>query len=237
MPATIAASSSKTTPAPALGGNRELEFQPLQKEEKHSDEKTSTKSLSANAAPFSFSFPSQSSLGGGGFSGFSFSQGQDKISFPTFPITPIVQTSSQAQQQEEDNDDEGEPILPPEKILKNENDTDEILLEVPCKLFGFNTEDKEWKDSGKGSFRVTADPSSGKKRMLVRNTMGKITFNAGFYRSMKIDQVKGGIKMLAVVAQAKDPSKTEMKSFMIKLKEADISTVKPFLEEIIRSLE
>ncbi len=134
------------------------------------------------------------------------------------------------------DDDEGEPILPPEKILKNENDTDDILLEVPCKLFGFNLQEKEWKDSGKGSFRVTKDVNSGKRRMIVRNTMGKITFNAAFYKDMKIDQVKGGIKFFAVVADATDDKKTELKNFMIKLKDFDISRVKSFLESIIKEL-
>jgi hypothetical protein len=55
---------------------------------------------------------------------------------------------------DDDGDDEGEPILEPEKILRNEEDTDVQLHEVPCKLFKFKTESKEWVDLGKCMCRV-----------------------------------------------------------------------------------
>jgi hypothetical protein len=162
------------------------------------------------------------------------------FSFLSTPASSFAFAPAQNKEADGDDgdggDDEGEPILEPEKILKNENDTDEILLEVPTKLFGFNQEDKEWKESGKGTLRITKDPATQKRRILVRNTMGKITLNTAFYKEMKIDQVKGGIKFNGVVAQVKDPSKTELKSFMLKLKDSDIARVKSFLEDIIKSL-
>lgn len=139
-------------------------------------------------------------------------------------------------EEEDGGDDEGEPILPPEKVLRNADDTDEILLEVPCKLHSYSKEDQEWKDIGKGTFRLTSDPSQ-KKRMLVRNTMGRITFNAAFYKNMKIDKVKGGLRFNAFVSVVTDvkagTAVTELKSFMIKLKEGDVDGVKAKLEEII----
>lgn len=46
--------------------------------------------------------------------------------------------------------DEGEPILAPEKVLRNEADKDVILVDVNCKLFVYNKEEKEWRDLGKG---------------------------------------------------------------------------------------
>lgn len=190
----------------------------------------STTTPSTTAASSNFSFPT--SFGNN-------AEKKDTTSSSAFSFaTTLPQTQVAADDGEGGggDDDEGEPILPPEKILKNENDTDDILLEVPCKLFGFNLQEKEWKDSGKGSFRVTKDVNSGKRRMIVRNTMGKITFNAAFYKDMKIDQVKGGIKFFAVVADATDDKKTELKNFMIKLKDFDISRVKSFLESIIKEL-
>ena len=53
---------------------------------------------------------------------------------------------------------------------------------------------------------------------------------------MKVDLVKSGIKLLAIVSQAKDPTKTELKSFMFKLKEGDISNVKSTIEKIVKEL-
>jgi hypothetical protein len=187
--------------------------------------------VATNKSSFAFNpsaFPQSSS---------SLSEKPAAFGFLTTPASGF-QTSAPKPVDDEggDDDEEGEPILEPEKILKNENDTDEILVEVPAKLFGFSKAESEWKDLGKGSFRLTKDPANHKKRLLVRNTMGKITLNAAFYKTMKIEQVKGGLKFFAVVAQATDPSKTELRSFMIKFKEADISMVKGMMEDIINKL-
>jgi hypothetical protein len=188
-----------------------------------SQEKTDKPSFSFNPS----AFPQSSSLVSEKPAGFSFATSTS--GFSSSAPKPVDDDGG-------DDGEEGEPILEPEKILKNENDTDEILVEVPAKLFGFSKTDAEWKDLGKGSFRLTKDPATDKKRLLVRNTLGKITLNAAFYKTMKIEQVKGGLKFLAVVAQANDPSKTELKSFMIKFKEADISLVKGMMEDIISKL-
>lgn len=130
--------------------------------------------------------------------------------------------------------------MEPEKILRNQDDKDEILLEVPCKLRSYNKEEQEWKDLGKGSFRLTRDPASGKKRMLVRNTLGRITFNAGFYKNMKIERSKQGLQLMALVAVVKDVkegrTETEMKNFLIKLKDTDIDPVRAQLEAAVKEL-
>lgn len=132
-------------------------------------------------------------------------------------------------------DDEGEPILEPEKILRNENDKDEILLEVPCKLLGYSKELSEWRDKGKGSFRLTKDPTTSKKRMLVRNTMGKITFNAAFYKGMKVDRHKDSLLFSAFVARD-ESSKPDFQRFTLKLKAEDCSKVKAELENCIAEM-
>jgi hypothetical protein len=187
-------------------------------------------------APFSFSnssFSQPSAFSASTAGGFAFNSSQS-FAFPGASST--TEANKGGDEEGEGDEDAGEPILEPEKILKNENDTDEILLEVPCKLLGFNKEEKEWKDSGKGNLRITKDPANQKKRILVRNTMGKITLNTSFYKDMKIDSVKGGIKFFAVVANPSDDKKTELKAFMLKLKDVDIQHVKSFLENVIKSL-
>lgn len=131
----------------------------------------------------------------------------------------------------EGGDDEGEPILEPEKVLRNAADTDEILHEVPCKLYSYSTADKEWKDTGKGTFRITRDATTKKQRMLVRNTIGRINFNAGFFPGMKVEQVQKKLKFAAFVSVEDStlgsdgkaaPPRTEMKNFMLQLKAEDV---------------
>lgn len=113
-----------------------------------------------------------------------------------------------------DDDDEGEPILEPEVVHRNENDNDEILHEVDCKLFRFDKEQNEWKDAGKGKFRVTNDKSSGKKRILLRNLTGKIMLNAFFYPKMTFTKLgKNGIRFMLAMDGG-----SELKMLMIKTK-------------------
>jgi hypothetical protein len=105
------------------------------------------------------------------------------------------------------------PMMEPEKVLRNAEDTDEILFESNCKLFRFSKEDKEWKDNGKGVYRVTKAQDNGKKRMLVRNDLGKVIFNAYFYKAMKIEKQKSGMTFAAVI-----DASGELQKFMLKLK-------------------
>jgi hypothetical protein len=129
---------------------------------------------------------------------------------------------------DEDGEEDGEPMMEPEKILRNEDDKDVVKHEVPCKLFRLNTETKEWGDLGKGSLRVTMDPDTKKHRTLIRNTMGKILVNAYFYKTQKFDIVKNAIKFSAIVSD--DDGKAQMKNFMVKLKESDVQKTKDQLE-------
>jgi hypothetical protein len=145
----------------------------------------------------------------------------------------------------EGGDDEGEPILEPEKVLRNANDTDEILHEVPCKLYGYSVADKEWKDTGKGTFRITRDVKTNKQRMLVRNQIGRINFNASFFSGMKVEQVQKKIKFAAFVTvedstmgpdgKAAAP-RTEMKNFMIQLKAEDVDATLKKMQNGIASV-
>lgn len=155
------------------------------------------------------------------------------------PISTVLSTSTITTAQNGDDDDEGEPILEPEKVLKNKDDSDIILHEVPCKLYRFDSKyqdcDKEgvpvgpikpqWIDRGKGSFRVTKDSTTFKHRMIIRDAIGKITFNAAFYKNMKFDiQQNKSIKFLALIDSNKG-----MENFMIKLKEKDVDVTHKIL--------
>lgn len=215
-----------------------------------------TTSNPATTAPPSsgFNFSGANSFASGfaaGSSGSGFGSGggifSSSASFPSstfgFPSSAPTSTFSMAAsggsgntQEDDGGDDEGEPILEPEKAIRDVNDTDEILHEVPCQLFRYDKALNEWKGTGKGTFRITRNPDTKKQRMLVRNIIGKITFNASFYKEMTLlveEGKKPGIKFSAVVAveeTVKDDSgkssavtKNEMKSFMLRLKPTDLA--------------
>jgi hypothetical protein len=124
---------------------------------------------------------------------------------------------------EEDGDDAGEPILEPEKALRNEQDTDEIVFEATNKLMRFDKGSKEWKDMGKGIFRITRAQDTKKPRMLMRSLTGKIMFNAGFHENISFEKVKGGVKFSAVTA-ADGSAAGELNLFIVKVKESEVPT-------------
>lgn len=86
-----------------------------------------------------------SSLGGfgGSFGGFGGSFG----GFGSSLVSGGISTKTAADG-DDDGDDEGEPILEPEKVLRNEQDTDEILYEKDSKLMRYDKGSSEWKDNG-----------------------------------------------------------------------------------------
>ena len=89
----------------------------------------------------------------------------------------------------------------------------------------------EWIDVGKGIFRVTKCTESGKQRMLVRNSVGKIIFNAAFYKGMKIDKKSKGMLSFGVVTDASGGLKT----FLLKVKETDVAVVYSSMQSAIAS--
>ncbi|RYY71931.1 hypothetical protein EON63_21335 [archaeon] len=73
------------------------------------------------------------------------------------------------------------------------------IQHIPCiihhrevKLSVFSAQDKEWKDLGKGLGRLVQG-EGGKRRVLVRNTMGRVTLNANLYKTMKVWGVCVGV--------------------------------------------
>ena len=198
-------------------------------------------SFSAAPAPTTTAAPSfSSSFSFGGSS----ATGTTVPSFGGFSASTAPPAAAPAGgEEEEGGEDEGEPILEPEKVLRNAADTDEILHDVPCKLFTFSLDSKEWKDTGKGTFRITRDAASNKQRMLVRNEVGRINFNAGFFPTMKIERVQKRIKFAAFVtvedtsvgADGKTAVRTEMKNFMIQVKPENLDATLKKMEDGVAS--
>ncbi len=149
-----------------------------------------------------------------------------------------------------DGDGDGEeiPILEPEKVLKNSDDTDEILVESSCKLLKFNKETKEWLDLGKGVFRVTLNPTDKKRRILIRNTIGKVILNISFYKGMKFQisknqksgigsiQFSGYVLLNEIKKSQSDPDEFGFQMFSVKVKDADLSKSVEVLEESVQKL-
>jgi hypothetical protein len=149
-----------------------------------------------------------------------------------------------------DGDGDGEeiPILEPEKVLKNSDDTDEILVEASCKLLKFNKDTKEWLDLGKGVFRVTLNPSDKKRRILIRNAIGKVILNTSFYKGMKFQnsknqksstgsiQFSGYVLLNEIKKSQSDPDEFGFQMFNIKVKDADLTKSVAILEESVQIL-
>lgn len=201
-----------------------------------------------SAAPFSFGAPAAAPTSTGAFN-FSLPAAAPAanpfgaasgFSVPANPFA--VKATSAAPKADEDGeggeggDEEGEPILAPEKVLRNDQDKDEIVLEVPCKLFNYNKTDNEWKDTGKGNLRVTQDPATKKKRMVMRNGTGKIVLNAAFFKTFKVEKVKTGLKFSAFVAH-ETSGETEFKMFMLKLNDANAEKLKAEMEKAVQELQ
>jgi hypothetical protein len=148
---------------------------------------------------------------------------------PTFPAVAAFSlpppVAAGAEDEEGGGDDEGEAILEPEKALRNENDLDEILVDYPCKLKRLN-KDNEWVEVCKGSFRITRDNKTNKSRILVRDVIGKISLNAAFFKEMKVEKLKKGLRFPAFVEEQPDLKKTDtvvkMHMYFLILKDTDI---------------
>lgn len=135
------------------------------------------------------------------------------------------------------DDDEGEPIMEAEKVLRHEDDKDDIICDCTCKLLRFDSGKGdngkgEWVDVGKGNFRVTKDSVTGKQRMLVRNSVGKITFNAAFYKGMKIGRFSKVMLSFGVVVD----DSGQLRNFLLKLKDSEIEGVLTSMQAAINDL-
>lgn len=124
------------------------------------------------------------------------------------------------------DDDEGEPIMETEKAIRDEDDKDDIVCDCRCRLLRYDTGkgdkgEAEWTDMGIGAFIVTQCKETGKKRMLVRNSVGAIMFNAAFYKGMSIG--RRGNNMLSFGAVVDESG--VLRKFLLKLSVTEIETV------------
>jgi hypothetical protein len=125
------------------------------------------------------------------------------------------------------DDEEGEEVMEPEKVHKNTADTSvDVKVEAPCKLLKLNDSAKEWVDMGKGSFSIVQDTdTAARRRMLVRNPMGKILVNTYFTSGQKFEKASAGqIRFVAVVEEGKD-KQMNPRYFCLKLKKESVDKI------------
>lgn len=173
--------------------------------------------------PLPFQFPSNGTISTSGTVPFSFGTTNATAvnSIPTFSFPTVTALPGNTDEQGDDDGEEGEPRLEPEIALRNANDRDEVLFEGNSKLMKFDKSSGEWKDMGKGNFRVSLNMDTNKPKMTIRNLTGKIMFNAGFYKEMKFEKVKGGSKFSAFVSNDESNSNPELNLFIIKVKDSE----------------
>ena len=167
---------------------------------------SSTKNSTAPApatAPPAAPAPAPTKAVFGGFKGFgggsNAASTTPATTMKSFGLPTASSMSGTTDGSKEEEEDEAEPILEPEEVLKNSTDTDEILYETKCKLFRYSKDTKEWKENGKGVLRVTVEPGQSVKRVLIRNTLGKITVNANICKGMNFKKSgKNGIQFMTV---------------------------------------
>ena len=185
---------------------------------------------------------------------FKFNTGDTKPASTFAPTSSTGNVAAGAGGAADDDDGGLMPAMPAEKVLKNENDKDEVLYETKCALKRYDTsgdEGPEWKDMGKGQFKVTKDPDTSKFRLLVREpTMGRILLNAGFFKGQKFTKVanknKFHITFAAVVAlppeaQAEGSTtvpeeKTELRTFLLKVPPVDVDACLEHLNVGVKSV-
>ena len=175
---------------------------------------TSTSATPSAPAPFSFGNPTTNTIAATSTTApapFSFGN-------PTATVTATATSANTNTNTNDISDDDDEPYLEEkaEVILKNENDNDTVLYEVECKLLRYNTDEKEWKDVGKGNLKCTRDKNdtNAKQRILVRNTMGKITLNTNMFKGMTFEKAgKNGIRFSVI-----NPDLKKLETVMLKVK-------------------
>ena len=68
--------------------------------------------------------------------------------------------------------------------------------------------------------------------MLIRNSVGKIVFNAGFYQGMKVEKTPKGMITFGAVVDASGV----LKNFMLKVKPEDCDSVMNTIHKAVASL-
>jgi hypothetical protein len=123
--------------------------------------------------------------------------------------------------------------MEPEKVLRHPDDKDEKLIECASKLWRFDSTSGagEWIDVGKGTFSITKCTQTNQQRMLIRNTVGKIVFNAAFYKGMTVNKTPKNMMTFAAVVDASGPKK-----FMLKVKDTDTDPVHNKMKAAIAAL-
>ncbi|CAM9240888.1 unnamed protein product [Ascophyllum nodosum] len=95
-----------------------------------------------------------------------------------------------------------------ERAPGEENET--VVRNFRAKLFIFKNEERTWADLGVGVLRLMEHNTDGTRRFILRNDMGKVLLNAGFYKGMNVIKTKNSISFLANMAEG-DPKNVMLK--------------------------
>ena len=99
-----------------------------------------------------------------------------------------------------------------------------------------NDTGSEWKDAGKGSFKITRDEDSTKQRILIRDLLGRLSLNCYFYKEMKFDKFMKKDKAVGLRFMA--PSgKGEVKSLLVKMKPEDVDKTLELLKAAVQAIQ
>ncbi|CAN0019043.1 unnamed protein product [Laminaria digitata] len=151
--------------------------------------------------------PTGFKLNGVGFGGFGagfgvapsgvFNGFQMPAGVASAPAAPAMAAGGAATEAEDD----GMPKEDPSKMERAPGEEDEeIVNQFRAKLFRFKSEEKSWGDMGTGLLRLMKHTTNGGRRLVLRNDMGKVLLNAGFYEGMTVTKVKNAVKFTANIA-------------------------------------
>lgn len=164
----------------ALGGNKTS-----------ADNTSASKTINFGST---FSTPQVGSSATPPFSGFSL-RGK-----PAPTTTPLKTADASAQ------DEDSFPEEKPDEALRENNPDEECVYEVKAKYY--KRGNNEWKNHGTGNLRINVHKTLSKKRLVMRNTVGKVQLNVALHQGMQLQQVPnkklGGVQFYAKLEDGRD---------------------------------
>lgn len=132
---------------------------------------------------------------------------------------------------------EDDPTFNPDdgklEIGKEENTDEEILYRVRAKLFRLNN--GAWKKIEPNELRLQRNVVSDKKRMVIRNEVGKVMFNVAVGKGMKFQKksqkTKKGDQWFVSFAAVEDTNEG-IKSFMLNVEKQNVDKLYEELEKM-----
>jgi hypothetical protein len=116
-----------------------------------------------------------------------------------------------------------------EEAIKETNTEEATLFEARCKMYKLNPEEG-WKDCGKGVVRFMDHNTTHKKRIVLRNQIGKVQLNAAVSNGMEFTKLGG--KQSSVRFVAMDDGKVGQ--YMLKVNPENLDKMHGVLESMAK---